>query len=92
MLRTPWRIEPTDRWPGLFTVRDCDNNIVAAAKIEEVAKLIATAPRLNMACLAAAEQVQALRNAVSALESVLYAILEPISLPPDWSPLIEKGV
>lgn len=43
-LRTPWAIEPTDRWRGLFNVRDCDGNVIAAAKAEEVARLIATAP------------------------------------------------
>ena len=83
VLRTPWRVEPVDGWRGLFTVRDCANNIVAAANIEEVAKLIATAPGLNMVCLAAAEQVQALRNAISALEDALYGILEPMTLPLD---------
>ncbi len=72
-LRTPWKVEPTDRWRGLFTVRDCDGYVVAITKIKEVADLIAVAPKLNVACLAAGEQVQVLRNAISALESTLVA-------------------
>lgn len=44
--RTPWKVEPTDRWPGLFDVYDCDGNVVAAGKIEEVARLIEVAPEL----------------------------------------------
>ena len=43
-LRTPWSAEPTDRWPSLFSVYDCDGNVVAAAKSKEVAGLIAAAP------------------------------------------------
>lgn len=46
-LRTPWKVEPADRWPGLFTVYDCDGNVIAAAKIEEVARLIAAAPAMR---------------------------------------------
>jgi hypothetical protein len=43
-LRTPWTVEPLGRWPTLLTVYDCDGNVVAAAKSEEVARLIANAP------------------------------------------------
>lgn len=49
MLRAPWRVESTDRWPGLFDVYDRDGNVVAAAKVEEVAHLIAAAPALKTA-------------------------------------------
>jgi len=79
VLRTPWRVEKHFCY-GLWDVIDCDGKRVVESKTERVARLIAVAPKLNEACLAAAEQVQALRNAVSTLESTLYAILEPISL------------
>lgn len=82
VLRTPWQVEENSRHPGLFNVYDCDGNLIVIAKIEEVARLIVAAPGLNVACLAAAEQVQALRNACSALENALYGVLEPMTLPP----------
>lgn len=55
-LRTPWKVEPTDRWPGLFDVYDYDGNVIAAAKIEEVARLIAAAPELLAALEALAAE------------------------------------
>ena len=85
VLRTPWTVEKNFCY-GLWDVIDCDGNRIVESKTGEVARLIAAAPELNVACLAAAEQVQALRNAVSALESTLYAILEPMTLTEDWSP------
>jgi len=85
VLRTPWRAEENSYY-GLWDVIDCDGKKIAWNKTEKVARLIAVAPELNLACLAATEQVQALRDAVSTLESILYTILEPISLELDWSP------
>jgi len=43
-IRMPWIIEQSLRWPGLFTVYDCDGNVIAGDKIKEVAELIAAAP------------------------------------------------
>lgn len=46
MLRIPWTVEQSSQYPGLYSVYDCDGNVVAKLKVFEVTNLIAAAPDL----------------------------------------------
>lgn len=43
-LRTPWEMKKCDRRKGLYSVYDCDGNVIAPAKVKEIAQLIVAAP------------------------------------------------